>query len=218
MNRLKTLAPEERPRERMLRMGPHQVADTELLAVLLGTGRGRVEDALALAERVLAELDGTDGLAAAPMARLLKINGIGPVKATRIRAAFELSLRAGPVEPPEHPVDPFADLVERMRGQVAPSDLALLACSAAPDAETIPLALGEGLGPRTRPGALLVRLLGHGPGPWRVAVVRGGGPPTAAEREAGARLMAAAALVGVPVDAVLVVNRSTHWLVSDEAA
>lgn len=209
------LPPEERPRERLLRDGAHTLASAELLALVLGTGRGNGEDALQLARRVLGELGGVEALGAATPEALQTITGIGPVKAARIRAAFELSLRAGPVEPPAEippPDDPLTDAVERMRGQVAIGERAVLGLRPQTHGEPITLALGEGLGPRTRLGSHLARMLAEGGGPWWVFVVRPGGEPRAAEHEAVARLDEAARLVGLDLEKVVLVGGRDAWV------
>jgi DNA repair protein RadC len=82
----------QRPRERLLTLGPESLADAEVLAVLLGTGiRGR--SALDLGHDLLAEYGGPAGLAGAAPAELARRPGIGPVKAARVVAAFSLARR-----------------------------------------------------------------------------------------------------------------------------
>jgi DNA repair protein RadC len=87
------LAPAERPRERLWSVGPAALTAVELLAILLGTG-GVGEPVAAMAARLL---DTTDGslrrLAARPPAELLRVPGVGPTKAARLVAAFELAAR-----------------------------------------------------------------------------------------------------------------------------
>jgi hypothetical protein len=50
-----------------------------------------------------------------------------------------------------------------------------------------------------------------------VAVLRPGGPPTARERDAADRILAAASLLGVRVGRVLVVAGRHHWPLAEEA-
>jgi DNA repair protein RadC len=96
-------ATDERPRERLWTLGPPALSAAELLAVLLGTGRdgepverlaGRLLD---LGERSLRRL------AARPPAELLQVAGIGPTKAARLLAAFELAARLAREERPTLP-------------------------------------------------------------------------------------------------------------------
>lgn len=209
---LRDLPDSDRPRERLLRHGAHALEPEELLALVLSTGRGTGEDVLQLARRVLAELDGVEGLATTSLERLLSVRGIGPVKATRIRAAFELALRAGPVEPPTPPIDPRARHIERLRGQVPTGQAALLGYQPQGEGAPITLALGSGLGASTRAGALLAQLLVTArPGRWWVVAVRPGGPPRKKEADAARRLFQAAEALDLPLEQVLVVGGQSAW-------
>jgi hypothetical protein len=51
---MKELSPNDRPREKLARHGPHALGDNELVALVLGTGDRR-RDALAVANQLLAE-------------------------------------------------------------------------------------------------------------------------------------------------------------------
>jgi len=83
---------EERPRERLERLGPQALKTDELLAILLRTGTAR-EDVLGVAQRLLREHGGVRGLGAADLASLASTYGMGQAKATTIAAAFELGRR-----------------------------------------------------------------------------------------------------------------------------
>jgi DNA repair protein RadC len=83
----------DRPRERLLRSGAQAVGDSELVALVLGTGvRGRpvleVAAALVRAVGVIAPLS-----RASPH-ELAQFTGVGPARAARLSAAFELGRRA----------------------------------------------------------------------------------------------------------------------------
>ncbi len=82
----------QRPRERLLERGPETLTDTELVAVLLRTGR-RGEGVLELAERWLGEVGGLAGLAALPAAQLVARSGVGPAKGAVLVAALEVARR-----------------------------------------------------------------------------------------------------------------------------
>jgi DNA repair protein RadC len=93
----------DRPRERLWRLGAGALTAPELLAILLGTGSAS-EDAMGLARRLLEPTGGTlRRLAARPPAELQRTPGVGPAKAARLLAAFELALRldreARPAQP-----------------------------------------------------------------------------------------------------------------------
>lgn len=89
---------EDRPRERLWSRGPAALTAAELLAVLLGTGsRGESVEAVGL--RLLQGQEGSlRRLAARPPAELLRTPGVGPSKAARLLAAFEIGARLA-VEP-----------------------------------------------------------------------------------------------------------------------
>lgn len=90
--RVSELPEGERPRERLLRLGPQALTTAELLAILLRTGTSR-EDVLQLASRLLQERRGLRGLAASDLPTLAASHGLGQAKATTIAAAFELGRR-----------------------------------------------------------------------------------------------------------------------------
>ena len=83
----------DRPRERLWSLGTGALTAIELLAVVLGTGTG-AQSALELAAGLLRISDGSlRKLAARPPAELKRSTGIGPAKAARLLAAFELATR-----------------------------------------------------------------------------------------------------------------------------
>ena len=90
--RLTDLAPADRPRERLLRLGADALSDTELLALFLRTGRAG-EDVLAFASRLLTQCGGLSGLLADGGVRLEQIHGIGPAKRAELLAVIALSRR-----------------------------------------------------------------------------------------------------------------------------
>jgi DNA repair protein RadC len=95
-----TLPPTDRPRERLWALGPCALTTAELLAIVLGTG-GRGQDVLEIAGRLLELSEGSlRRLARRPNAELLRAPGIGPTKAGRLLAAFELGVRAAREERP----------------------------------------------------------------------------------------------------------------------
>ncbi|MGE5309170.1 MAG: RadC family protein [Deltaproteobacteria bacterium] len=90
---VKAWAPEERPREKMLKDGEHRLSDTELLAVLLRTGT-RGKSSVDLARALLARFGGLRQIAQAPMPLLQEMAGMGPAKVCQVRAALEIGRRA----------------------------------------------------------------------------------------------------------------------------
>lgn len=115
MVRVKDLPERDRPRERLLERGPEALADRELLALLLGSG-ARGLDAVELASRLIAQQGGLRRLSQSSPHELVGLLGIGPAKAARVAAAFQLARRA------------LADEQPAPRRIVATADLA--ACAA----------------------------------------------------------------------------------------
>ena len=91
--RVSELPADERPRERLERLGAKALTSAELLAILLRTGSAR-EDVLQLASRLLREHGGgLRGLAGADLPTVAAVHGLGGAKASTIAAAFELGRR-----------------------------------------------------------------------------------------------------------------------------
>ena len=83
---------EERPRERLMRLGPEALRDAELLAILFRSGT-RDEGAVALAERLLRHFSSLRALARASIEEMQTVKGVGEVKAIEVKAALELGKR-----------------------------------------------------------------------------------------------------------------------------
>lgn len=91
---MKDIPNAERPYEKCLKQGAEALSDAELLAVLLRTGT-KGENVLALAKRLLYE-DGGAGLLGIhqfSFRSLMKLKGIGKVKAVQILCLSELAKR-----------------------------------------------------------------------------------------------------------------------------
>lgn len=82
----------ERPRERLELLGPKNLSEAELLAILLRVGM-KGESAVQQAQRVLKELNGVNGIYKAPFHDLCRTKGVGKAKAAQIMAALELGQR-----------------------------------------------------------------------------------------------------------------------------
>ena len=83
----------ERPRERLLQLGPGPLSDAELLAIFLRTGvAGR--SAIDLARDLIVQFEGLPGLLAASQQEVAQIKGLGPAKYAQLQAILELARRA----------------------------------------------------------------------------------------------------------------------------
>src|SRR4029453_9984110 len=89
---MKTVAPHDRPREKLRRLGAAALGDNELVAIVLGHGQAR-SSVLDLANMVLSKAGGVDGLARTRVDDLTSIAGIGAARAAQVLAAIELGRR-----------------------------------------------------------------------------------------------------------------------------
>ena len=86
-------AEEDRPREKMERLGAQALSDAELLAILIGSGSSK-EDAVSLMKRILNHCNNNlNTLGKMTIHDLCQFNGVGPAKAISIMAACELGKR-----------------------------------------------------------------------------------------------------------------------------
>ncbi len=96
-------AEEDRPREKMLRLGATALSDAELLAILVGSG-SLDEDAVTLMKRILADChNNLNTLGKMTIHQLTNYKGIGEAKAITILAACELGKRRQAGSPEERP-------------------------------------------------------------------------------------------------------------------
>lgn len=91
---MKDIPNAERPYEKCLKQGAEALSDAELLAVLLRTGT-KGENVLALAKRLLYQDEGAGllGIHQFSFQSLMKLKGIGKVKAVQILCLSELAKR-----------------------------------------------------------------------------------------------------------------------------
>ena len=84
---------QDRPRERLLRLGPSALTTVELLAILIGTGRAGASAPDVAAALLGGAGSGLAGLARRTAAELAGVAGVGHAKASRVAAALELGRR-----------------------------------------------------------------------------------------------------------------------------
>jgi DNA repair protein RadC len=84
---------EDRPREKLMRLGAEALTNAELLAILIGSGSTR-ESAVALMQRILGDCkNNLNTLGKMSIGELCRYNGIGEAKAITVLAACELGKR-----------------------------------------------------------------------------------------------------------------------------
>jgi len=90
---IKSLAEDDRPREKFLLKGKASVSDSELLAIIMGSGN-REESAVELARRILNSVENNwHRLSQLSIKDLMKFKGIGEAKAISIATALEIGNR-----------------------------------------------------------------------------------------------------------------------------
>ncbi len=90
--RITDLEIEERPRERLARLGAQALSNAELLAILLRAGVTG-ENAVQVGRRLLDTFNGLSGLQRASYEEVLDQHGMGAAKSAQIKAAVELGRR-----------------------------------------------------------------------------------------------------------------------------
>ena len=88
--RIKDMAAQDRPRERLVLGGADALSNAELIAILLRTGL-KGYSAIHIAQQLLAKFGTLDGLARAPLEELRQVKGVGRDKAVTLKAAFTLA-------------------------------------------------------------------------------------------------------------------------------
>ncbi len=91
MAKIKDLPKVDRPREKLERYGPEKLSNSELLAILLGTGSKGI-NVVELSKRILSKFS-ADGLSKANVKELKNTFGLGSAKSCEVVACFELGRR-----------------------------------------------------------------------------------------------------------------------------
>jgi DNA repair protein RadC len=92
--------PDDRPREKLGRLGASTLGDDELLAIVIGGGTAGAS-ALGLAGTVLHVVGGLHGLLRTSRDDLLRVKGLGQARAAQVLAAVEIGRRVLAVRPAE---------------------------------------------------------------------------------------------------------------------
>lgn len=117
--KVKDMAFDERPREKMILKGAKFLSNAELLAILLRTGT-KQKNAIELANYVInKDSQGIRHLQDISIEELCEIDGIGLSKATQIKAALELGSRISSTKPNKYkvknPWDVYKFYMENLR-------------------------------------------------------------------------------------------------------
>lgn len=100
---IKFLAEDDRPREKFLLKGKNALSDSELLAIIMGSG-SRDETAVELARKILGSVNNNwHQLSLLTIKDLMKFKGVGEVKAITIASSLEIGRRRASQEIPEKP-------------------------------------------------------------------------------------------------------------------
>jgi DNA repair protein RadC len=139
---------DERPHERLQRLGTEALSAQELLALILGRGISG-ESVMVTAQRLLGHFHNLKGVAGASLEELAGIRGIGIAKACQIQAAFEISSRANDLA--EHgirtaiktPEDAFNLVARNLAGRKKEHFLALMLDTRGQLIKIAPISIGS---------------------------------------------------------------------------
>ena len=144
---VKQWAEEDRPREKLMKLGAEALSNAELLAILIGSGN-KEETAVDLMKRLLSDCgNNLATLSKKSLAQLMDYNGIGEAKAITILAACELGKRRETAEMPERrrfksALDIYNHLWARMRDLDVEESYVLLMNQAYSEIKTLRLSHG----------------------------------------------------------------------------
>lgn len=114
--RVMEMPEEDRPREKLDRLGSEALTNAELTAILLRTGAGG-ENVVRVAQRLLNLFDNNlKRLADASVEEMAAVRGVGRVKAIQVKAALEIGKRLSMLTDDARPVIRTARDVERLLG------------------------------------------------------------------------------------------------------
>ncbi len=97
---MRDVAADDRPRERLRRLGESSLSGAELIAIILNTGI-KGEGVITMSHRLIAECGGLRGIHRLDFEELARMRGIGESKASKLKAALELGRRLVAESPEE---------------------------------------------------------------------------------------------------------------------
>lgn len=209
------------PRERLARLGPEALSDTELVALLLRTG-GAGRDVLSISRSVIDSCGGLVGVAREAGrrldARLDASPGIGPAKSASLVAACELGRRVSTrrlaVGARIHgPADIHRHFFERLRGCQQERFLVLLLDGRHRVMHEVLISQGTLTASLVHPREVFREAVRHAAAALILVHNHPSGDPTpsAEDRTVTERLLAAGELIGIRVlDHVIVAEHGFH--------
>ncbi len=207
---MKEIPPDERPRERLLRHGARVLSDSEVLAVLLRTGRSG-ESVLDVSQRLLKE--GWQGLLRKNADEMMRIPGMGTAKAAVLLAALEIGhriRRQGVVEisGPDDAVALFSDMRD-----LEQEEFRALFLNTKGHVLGVETVFRGGLdGVDAAPREIFRQAIARSAASVIVAHNHPSGDPTpsTADRKLTARLQEAGEVLGIPVLDHVIIGRARH--------
>jgi DNA repair protein RadC len=111
-------ATDDRPREKLLSKGPTSLSNSELVAILLGSGTVK-RSAVDVAKSLLGKAsDNLNQLAKLSLKEIMQVDGIGEARAVTIAAAMELGRRRQAVETLKKSVKTSGDIARFFQSQL----------------------------------------------------------------------------------------------------
>ena len=205
------------PRERLQYLGEHRLSDAECLALVVRGGR-RGLSAEQLGQSLLQHCGGLARLADADLGEVLRVPGLGPVRAAAVCAAFGLARRlseqrCGPGTLVREAGDVARVVRETVRGARRESFFALLLNArhrvlglrqvSVGTLDSAPVHPREVFGPAVREGAAALIVAHNHPS--------GDPRPSAQDRRVTDRLRSAGALLGIELLDHLVVGSNRYY-------
>lgn len=117
-NTIKQWAEDDRPREKLLLKGPDALSNSELIAILIGSGTSKKSAVDVAKELLTRSKDDVNELAKLSLQELMKTSGIGKARAVTIVAAMELGRRRKLVETLKNSVKTSADIAHFFMAQL----------------------------------------------------------------------------------------------------
>ncbi len=103
-DRIQDLPLTDRPREKLARLGPSALGNDELMALFISTGtKGR--SAITIGRDLIQKFGSMGALGNLTVSELAKEKGLGPAKASKLAAAFELGARVAREQIEQIPLD-----------------------------------------------------------------------------------------------------------------